>query len=53
VRNHKFNWGYTWTKVFLQSKGLLVRAKRPPHRIGRVPGRGVGTAGRRAGLAAP
>jgi transposase len=28
VRDHKFNWGYTWTKIFLQSKGLLVRAKR-------------------------
>jgi transposase len=33
VRNHRFNWGYTWTKVFLQSKGLLVRAKtRGAHR---------------------
>jgi len=28
VRDHKFNWGYTWTKVFLQSKGLLEPAKR-------------------------
>ena len=28
VRDHKFSWGYTWTKIFLQSKGLLVRAKR-------------------------
>jgi transposase len=28
VRDHKFNWGYTWTKIFLQSKGLLARAKR-------------------------
>jgi transposase len=27
VRDHQFSWGYTWTKVFLQSKGLLVRAK--------------------------
>jgi transposase len=27
VRDHKFNGGYTWTKAFLQSKGLLVRAK--------------------------
>jgi transposase len=26
VRDHSFNWGYTWTKVFLQSKGLLERA---------------------------
>jgi transposase len=33
VRDHKFNWGYTWTKAFLQSKGLLVRAKtRGAHR---------------------
>src|SRR6202050_178416 len=23
ARDHGFNWGYTWTKVFLQSKGLL------------------------------
>jgi transposase len=28
VRHHKFNWGYTWTKVFLQTRGLLPRAKR-------------------------
>jgi transposase len=28
VRDHAFTWGYTWTKVFLQSKGLLARAKR-------------------------
>jgi transposase len=28
VRDHGFNWGYTWTKAFLQSKGLLERAKR-------------------------
>jgi len=33
VRDHQFTWGYTWTKVFLQSKGLLVRAKtRGAHR---------------------
>ena len=33
VRDHKFNWGYTWTKIFLQSKGLLVRAiRRGAHR---------------------
>ena len=25
---HNFAWGYTWTKAFLQSKGLLERAKR-------------------------
>ncbi len=24
VRDHQFTWGYTWTKAFLQSKGLLV-----------------------------
>ena len=28
TRDHGFNWGYTWTKTFLQSKGLLERAKR-------------------------
>ena len=28
VRDHQFNWGYTWTKIFLQSKGLLEHAKR-------------------------
>jgi len=28
VRDHGFNWGYTWTKSFLQSKGLLARATR-------------------------
>jgi transposase len=28
VRDHQFTWGYTWTKAFLQSKGLLVHAKR-------------------------
>lgn len=27
VRDHGFSWGYTWTKVFLQSKGLVPRAK--------------------------
>ena len=33
VRDHRFTWGYTWTKLFLQSKGLLVRAKqRGAHR---------------------
>ena len=33
VRDHQFTWGYTWTKVFLQSKGLLVTredARRAP-----------------------
>ena len=31
--DHGFNWGYTWTKVFLQSKGLLDRTKtRGAHR---------------------
>lgn len=28
VRDHGFNWGYTWTKSFLQSKGLLAEAPR-------------------------
>lgn len=28
TRDHGFAWGYTWTKTFLQSKGLLERAKR-------------------------
>ena len=28
VRDHGFRWGYTWTKVFLQSKGLLEEAPR-------------------------
>ncbi len=33
VREHTFNWGYTWTKIFLQSKGLLEPAKqRGAHR---------------------
>ena len=28
VRDHLFRWGYTWTKLFLQSKGLLEKAPR-------------------------
>ena len=28
VRDHGFSWGYSWTKSFLQSKGLVERAKR-------------------------
>ena len=28
VRRHNFSWGYTWTKTFLHSKGLLEKAKR-------------------------
>ena len=28
VRDHRFTWGYTWTKTFLHSKGLLAKAKR-------------------------
>lgn len=28
VRGHHFAWGYTWTKTFLPSKGLLERAER-------------------------
>lgn len=33
VREHTFSWGYTWPKVFLQSRGLLPPAKtRAAHR---------------------
>jgi len=28
VKDHQFHWGYTWTKAFLHSKGLLETAKR-------------------------
>ena len=28
VTRHGFSWGYTWTKTFLHSKGLLEKAKR-------------------------
>ncbi len=28
VEHHAFSWGYSWTKAFLQSKGLLERARR-------------------------
>jgi transposase len=28
VKDHQFAWGYSWTKTFLQSKGLLTKAKR-------------------------
>jgi transposase len=28
VRDYNFNWGYTWTKVFLHSKGLVEHARR-------------------------
>jgi transposase len=28
TRDHRFGWGYTWTKAFLHSRGLLERAKR-------------------------
>ena len=28
VRDHGFRWGYTWTKVFLQGRGLLAAAAR-------------------------
>lgn len=28
VRDHRFRWGYTWTKTFLQSRGLLASAPR-------------------------
>lgn len=28
VRDHNFNWGYSWTKVFLQERGLIAPAPR-------------------------
>lgn len=28
VRDHKFSWGYTWTKTRLQAAGLVERARR-------------------------
>ena len=28
VRDHQFAWGYTWTKTFLHSRGLLEQAPR-------------------------
>jgi transposase len=28
VRDHRFTWGYTWTKTFLHSRGLLAKAPR-------------------------
>ena len=28
VQRHSFAWGYTWTKTFLHSRGLLEKAKR-------------------------
>ena len=28
ARDHNFIWSYTWTKAFLQSRGLLERARR-------------------------
>ena len=28
VKDHRFAWGYTWTRTFLQSRGLLAQAKR-------------------------
>ena len=38
VKTHNFSWGYTWTKIFLHSKGLLEKAKRRgAHRRKRVP----------------
>jgi transposase len=37
-RDHKFRWGYTWTKTFLQDVGLLQKAKvRGAHRRKRPP----------------
>jgi hypothetical protein len=28
VKDHGFAWGYTWTKLFLQSRGLLTKVPR-------------------------
>ena len=28
VKDHNFSWGYTWTKTFMHSRGLVERAKR-------------------------
>ena len=28
VRGHGFRWGYTWTKTYLQDRGLLAKAPR-------------------------
>jgi transposase len=28
VSDHRFAWGYSWTKAFLQSRGLIAKAKR-------------------------
>jgi transposase len=28
VGDHRFSWGYTWTKTFLHSRGLLAKAQR-------------------------
>jgi transposase len=28
VKHHRFSWGYTWTKTFLQSRGLMAKAER-------------------------
>jgi transposase len=28
VRDHNFRWGYTWTKTYLQDRGLLAKAPR-------------------------
>jgi transposase len=37
VRDHGFGWGYTWTKLFVQSKGFLAKAPRKgAHRRKRV-----------------
>jgi transposase len=37
VKDHQFHWGYTWTKAFLHSKGLLEKARRRgAHRRKRV-----------------
>ena len=28
IKDHNFSWGYTWTKTFMHSRGLVERAKR-------------------------
>jgi len=39
VRDHAFGWGYTWTKTFLQSRGLLAKAERRGAHRGKRPRR--------------
>jgi hypothetical protein len=39
VGDHLFRWGYAWTKLFLQSRGLLEKA--PKRGVHRRNGRGI------------